>query len=227
MADDRNVQRADARRNRQDLLAAAGQLIVERGTDFPMKDVATRAGLGVGTLYRHFRDRHDLFAALAAEAAARQNAIALTALTAPTGWDAIAQYLDGCVALYAELPWMLTMRAEYRYMRLPDDAEVDAGQEIVDRAHREGALRPDAGIVDIALAGTMLAGMTFLPEPVRTAMIPRLRDIILDGLHTNRGDLTAPTSTGLTAEELTAEELTDIARAQISASQGSPQRQHH
>ena len=212
VAEDPNGRRPDARRNRQALLTAAGQLIVERGTDFPMKDVADRAGVGIGTLYRNFDDREELFLALAAQAAAERSALGVTAAAAPTGWDAVRTYLDGCVALYEELPWMLTMRAEYRHMRLPDDADVSVGEDIVARAHREGTLRLDVGIVDIALAGTMLAGMTFLPDAVRSVMIPRLRDIVLDGLHRDRGELTEPATAGLTAEQ-----LTDIARTHTAS----------
>jgi hypothetical protein len=92
-------------------------------------------------------------------------------------------------------------------MRLPDAADVTIGEEIIARAHREGTLRLDAGIVDVAFAGTMLACMTHLPEPLRTVIIPRLRDIVLDGLHRDRGELIEPTTIGLTAEQ-----LTDIAR---------------
>src|SRR4051794_15009971 len=147
-----------------------------------MKDVADRAGVGIGTLYRNFRDRDELFLALAAQAAGELSALGLTAAAAATGWDAVRAYLDGCIALYEESPWMLTMRAEYQHMRLPDTADVTTGEDIIARAHREGSLRLDVGIVDVAFAGTMLAGMTHLPEPLRTVIIPRLRDIVLDGL---------------------------------------------
>ena len=55
----------------------------------------------------------------------------MTAAAAPTGWDAVRTYLDGGVALYEELPWMLDDALEYRHMRLPDDADVTVGEEIV------------------------------------------------------------------------------------------------
>jgi len=52
--------RADARRNREKLLAAAVQLFAERGTDGSLEEVAKRAGVGIGTLYRHFPSRDAL-----------------------------------------------------------------------------------------------------------------------------------------------------------------------
>jgi AcrR family transcriptional regulator len=54
------VQRADARRNHAQLLAAAGELYAERGIDVSLEDVARRAGVGIGTLYRHFPTRDAL-----------------------------------------------------------------------------------------------------------------------------------------------------------------------
>lgn len=58
--------RADARRNRHGLVAAARELLIERGPDFPLDAVSARAGVGAGTLYRHFRDRHELVVAVLA-----------------------------------------------------------------------------------------------------------------------------------------------------------------
>jgi AcrR family transcriptional regulator len=56
--------RADARRNYEALLAAARELFLEQGPDAPLDEVAKRAGVGAGTLYRHFPSRNDLVAAV-------------------------------------------------------------------------------------------------------------------------------------------------------------------
>ncbi|MEU7971376.1 TetR/AcrR family transcriptional regulator [Micromonospora sp. NPDC049089] len=56
--------RADARRNEATLLAAAASAFVTSGVDVPVRDIATRAGVGVGTIYRHFPTRADLIVAV-------------------------------------------------------------------------------------------------------------------------------------------------------------------
>ena len=52
--------RADARRNHDQLLIAAGELFAERGIDVPLEEISRRAGVGIGTLYRHFPTRNAL-----------------------------------------------------------------------------------------------------------------------------------------------------------------------
>lgn len=56
--------RADARRNEETLLDAAAAVFVEAGVDAPVRDIAARAGVGVGTIYRHFPTRADLIVAV-------------------------------------------------------------------------------------------------------------------------------------------------------------------
>ncbi len=56
--------RADARRNEQTLLAAAAAVFVTSGVDAPVRDIAARAGVGMGTIYRHFPTRADLVVAV-------------------------------------------------------------------------------------------------------------------------------------------------------------------
>jgi AcrR family transcriptional regulator len=56
--------RSDARRNEETLLAAAAAAFVAAGVDVPVRDIAARAGVGVGTIYRHFPTRADLIAAV-------------------------------------------------------------------------------------------------------------------------------------------------------------------
>ena len=73
MADDESGppaprRRADARRNQASLLDAAAAAFVESGVDAPVRDIATRAGVGVGTIYRHFPTRADLIVAVGTHA---------------------------------------------------------------------------------------------------------------------------------------------------------------
>src|SRR4051794_34498377 len=56
--------RADARRNRERILVAARDVFVETGTDAPLEEIATRAGVGIATLYRRFPERVDLMRAV-------------------------------------------------------------------------------------------------------------------------------------------------------------------
>ena len=60
-------QRADARRNREAVLSAASRLFADQGVDAQMPDLAKLAGVGVGTVYRHFPTKDDLIAALVGE----------------------------------------------------------------------------------------------------------------------------------------------------------------
>src|SRR2546428_5166844 len=63
--------RADARRNREHVLAAAREVFVEQGADAPLDEIARRAGVGIATLYRRFPDREALLRAVALDVLAR------------------------------------------------------------------------------------------------------------------------------------------------------------
>ncbi len=87
--------RADARRNEQTLLDAAAALFVTSGVDAPVRDIAARAGVGVGTIYRHFPTRADLIIAVyrhQVEACAEAGATCLA--SAPTSYTALAAWID-------------------------------------------------------------------------------------------------------------------------------------
>ncbi|WIX75889.1 TetR/AcrR family transcriptional regulator [Amycolatopsis carbonis] len=58
------TKRADARRNEESLLAAAAAVFVESGVDAPVRDIAAKAGVGMGTIYRHFPTRAELIVAV-------------------------------------------------------------------------------------------------------------------------------------------------------------------
>ncbi|MEV0842520.1 TetR/AcrR family transcriptional regulator [Actinocatenispora sera] len=93
--------RADAVRNEQALLAAAAEVFVEAGVDAPIRQIAARAGVGLGTIYRHFPTRADLVVAVfrhqveeCAAAGPRLLAAADSPLAALRAWiDAFADFL--------------------------------------------------------------------------------------------------------------------------------------
>src|SRR5437764_14546712 len=82
--------RADARRNRDAVLAAAKKLFADQGLDAQMPDVARAANVGVGTVYRHFATKDDLIAALVADRFERLAEKAREGLEAPDPWNGFA-----------------------------------------------------------------------------------------------------------------------------------------
>src|SRR4051812_50043974 len=82
-------QRADARRNREGILGAAREVFAQTGRDVQMPDVARAAGVGVGTLYRHFPAKEDLIRALVQDKVEAGIEAARNALAREDPWDAI------------------------------------------------------------------------------------------------------------------------------------------
>jgi len=87
--------RADARRNEQTLLDAAAAVFVTSGVDAPVRDIAARAGVGMGTIYRHFPTRADLVVAVyrhQVEACAEAGPVLLT--NSGTPYAALGQWVS-------------------------------------------------------------------------------------------------------------------------------------
>src|SRR3954453_3498702 len=93
--------RADARRNRERVVSAAGVVFAEHGRDAQMDDVAKRAGVGVGTVYRHFPTKEALVAALALDLFARALAASQAALEIEDPWEAFTTALWGGTQILA------------------------------------------------------------------------------------------------------------------------------
>lgn len=87
--------RADARRNRESVLDAAGELFAQRGDAVQMDEIAERAGLGVGTLYRHFADKQALLAAIIGRRFEAMTAVARAADETEDPWTAFETLLYG------------------------------------------------------------------------------------------------------------------------------------
>jgi AcrR family transcriptional regulator len=174
--------RADAQRNRATLIAAARALFTERGSDASLEEIARRAGVGVGTLYRHFPSRQDLIEAVYVE---EVEALCRSAedCTGGSSWDALVHWFDRFVdyvatkkALLQEL--MATIGQDAQVFRTCHEAIFAAGQPLLDRAKRDGVVRPEVEFLDVI---RMVSGVTMIrnadPEDIR-----RVLAMALDGL---------------------------------------------
>jgi AcrR family transcriptional regulator len=175
--------RADARRNYEKVLAAAREAFAEGGESTALEEIARRAGVGIGTLYRHFPNRQALVEALYLEeveevcrSAAEQPDTA-DPWEALNGWfERFIAYLATKRALAAELLNYLDRDAEL--FKASRAALFEAGGPLLKRAQDAGVVRPD---VDIAEVIQMVMGIAKIPagDPRQTEHILR---IALDGL---------------------------------------------
>lgn len=145
--------RADAQRNRELLLDAAVELILEVGGDPVRNAIATRAGVGIGTLYRHFPDQQSLLHAVALHVLDRTIAAGERALAdSADGGEALRRYMHLAVDHglgVLNLIYPLLDDADWPHQRARAESLVHA---IVDRAQSEGLMRPDASAKDVGFA---------------------------------------------------------------------------
>ena len=137
-------QRADARRNRELVLESARTVFAERGLDAQIDEIARGAGVGVGTVYRHFPTKEDLLEALAQarfEGLAEQ---ARVALEAEDGWDGFVDFMTYSARVMAEdrlLSEAMDQRPETCGRAATGVHLIDLVAELVDRAKATGKLR--------------------------------------------------------------------------------------
>jgi AcrR family transcriptional regulator len=181
------LQRADARVNHDKLVGAARALFSDKGTSAPLEDVAELAGVGIGTLYRHFPTRQALFEAVyvdEVEAMAR----AATDLAELQPWEALSQWLHQYVGFAA------TKRALNEALMETDPnsnvlltcrtAIVGAGTALIERAQRAGVVRSDTNFTDVVrMVGAIAMVPTEDPEQKK-----RLLELALDGLRYHAQD---------------------------------------
>jgi AcrR family transcriptional regulator len=173
--------RADALRNHEKLVAAARAVFAEDGTSAPLEDVAGRAGVGIGTLYRHFPTRQALLEAVYV-GEVEEMARTAEALSGLPPWDALSLWLHHYLGFAA------TKRAlnEALVETAPDStvlltcrtALTRAGTGLIERAQSAGVIRRDTTFSDVV---RMVAGIAMVPteDPQQKE---RLLDLALDGL---------------------------------------------
>jgi AcrR family transcriptional regulator len=174
--------RADARRNYEKVIAAARDAFAVGGSATSLEEIARRAGVGIGTLYRHFPNRQALLEAVYAEE--------VESLCRSAGdvadlepWDALVAWLRRFVGYMATKQALAAELLDYMDRDSPlfstcRTAMYTAGEPLLARAQKAGVARADANLPDVI---QMVAGIAKIQtgDPEQVA---RILEIALDGL---------------------------------------------
>jgi len=182
---DAPAMRADAQKNRQRLIEVTIELILEVGGEPSRDAIAERAGVGIGTLYRHFPDQQSLLHAVARYVLEKSISAGETLVeTVPDGVDALRQYMHMALDNGIGVVNMIHPLLEKRDW---PDLRTRAGtlmKTIVRRAVKDGPLRHDLSERDVVFAMIRFArplaiGLPFSEE---RALAHRHLDFYIDGL---------------------------------------------
>jgi AcrR family transcriptional regulator len=137
--------RADARRNRARVLEVAEQTFAAEGLSVPIDTIAERAGVGVGTVYRHFPTKDALFVAIVADRLQRLIDQARELTTADDPGGAFFGFLDDLIDQALANKALVDALSESAAVELADLAQEfsEAEADLLSRAQRAGAVRPD------------------------------------------------------------------------------------
>jgi AcrR family transcriptional regulator len=174
--------RADARRNYDKLIAAGRAAFTEDGRGASLEDIARRAGVGIGTLYRHFPSRQDLLEAVYVE---EVDALCRSAvdLSSQPPWEALVAWLHRFVGYLATKQALAEELLAYRdrgadVFQSCRAAMYAGGEPLLVRAQEAGLARPDTDITEVI----QLVGGIAKIQTAEPGQLDRLLDMALDGL---------------------------------------------
>ncbi|GAA2007652.1 TetR/AcrR family transcriptional regulator [Nakamurella flavida] len=183
--------RADAERNRRLILQVAAQVFAEKGLDAGFDEIARRAGVGAGTVYRRFPHRDQLIEALLADRLDELAGLAERAVENPDAWVGLVEFLDRSIGLQIEDRGLReSMEVSGRWSECSVDLKgrlVRALRLVLARAQEQGRVRPDVGITDLGVIATMVSSVH---DPEQPELWRRYLAVFLDGLCTRRDDPT-------------------------------------
>jgi len=174
--------RADAQRNYEKVLVAAREAFAESGASTSLEEIARRAGVGIGTLYRHFPSRQALLEAVyedEVEDVCRQ----AVELGECDPWEALARWLHRFVGYLATKRALAEEMLEYmdRDAQLFQSCRASlfaAAEPLLERAQRAGAVRSDVTLPDVI---QLLGAVAKIPA-TDSGQIDRILAVALDGL---------------------------------------------
>jgi AcrR family transcriptional regulator len=177
--------RKDAARNRQLLIDAAREVFAERGLDATLDDVARRAGVGVGTAYRHFANKYELAGAILQQAIDEIIELAEASLEADDPWTGLVSFLE------RTLDAQTVNRGLREVLMGVHDAEQDNWVHerlgglitaLIERAQDSGSVRPDVNATDLGMIITMLCVVADIAGDANPDLWRRYLPILVAGL---------------------------------------------
>lgn len=176
--------RADARRNYERLLAEAEVAFTEQGTEASLEHIARRAGVAIGTLYGHFPTRQALLETLMRGHVEALDLRARELLDHPSPREALSVWAYAAMrhaATYRGLATSLmsSFETEGSALYLACKSMVSAGESLLDRARRAGAVRAEVSASDLF---TLVSAIAWTSEQVPAEQAERLLSFTLDGL---------------------------------------------
>jgi AcrR family transcriptional regulator len=176
--------RADAQRNRERILEVAKEAFTRSGANASLDDIAKQAGVGPGTLYRHFPTREELLQAVYRSeleklaAAERKFAQTMTPLEALRAW--LLLFVDAIAAKQLIAPALNTLVGDHKKVFADSYAQMqEAIRSLVKRAIKSGDIRKDLDPMDLIRALVGVANVTTSPDWQQSAR--RLVDILVTG----------------------------------------------
>jgi AcrR family transcriptional regulator len=176
------AKRADARRNYDKVVVAAREVFTEGGAETSLEEIARRAGVGIGTLYRNFPNRQALLEAVYVTEVERLCS-GVSDLKDLDPWDALATWLRRFVGYMATKQALAGALLEY----VDRDAHLfqacrasmhDAGGPLLARAQAAGEVRRDTDLAEVI---QLVVGVAKLPA-AQPGQVEHLLEIVLDGL---------------------------------------------
>jgi AcrR family transcriptional regulator len=183
--------RADAARNREQILESARELVAARGTAITMDELASRSGVAVGTLYRHFPTKDDLVAAIIEESVERLAALAEGSLTrvqeGASPWAELTRFwaaiAEGPRAGRATRLAAASLGIRLRESQVPDAATAGPAARalialtaLLEASQRSGEMRRDVNLADLFLL------LAQAPEHDEPSLRARYFQLVSDGL---------------------------------------------
>jgi AcrR family transcriptional regulator len=176
--------RADAQRNRERILEVAKQAFTRSGADTSLDDIAKQAGVGPGTLYRHFPTRQELLKAVyrneleSLATAAGKFAETMPPVEALRAW--LLLFVDAVAAKQIIAPALNTLVGDHKKVFEASYAQMhEAIRRLVKRAVKSGDIRKDLDPIDLLRALVGVANVASNPDWQQSAR--RLVDILLSG----------------------------------------------
>lgn len=181
--------RADAARNQQRIIAAARELFAEHGLEITLDDVADKAGVGVGTVYRRFANKQELISEVFDQNVEAFGQAVDAALAHPDPWRGLSELFEyACQHMatnrgLAEV--LLEMRDSMERFACMRDRIRPGMQQVVQRAKDAGVIQPEIEPGDFFAMVNMVDALAGFARPVNPGVWRRYMAVVLNGI---RGD---------------------------------------